>query len=53
MDHEDYEEGFYENNYKTLQVLLQSMIRNVTNIIITEIWEVKPELSQKNHILLF
>jgi hypothetical protein len=53
MDYEDYEKGFCEDDYEASQVLLQSMIRNITNIIITEIWKVKPELSQKkSHFII-
>ncbi|GBC25428.2 hypothetical protein GLOIN_2v1776592 [Rhizophagus irregularis DAOM 181602=DAOM 197198] len=52
-DYEDHKESFREDDYEAPQTLLQLMIRNVQNEVITEIWEVKPELSQtKSHFVI-
>ncbi|CAB4384439.1 unnamed protein product [Rhizophagus irregularis] len=52
-DYEDHKESFHEDDYEAPQTLLQLMIRNIQNEVITEIWEVKPELSQtKFHFVI-
>ncbi|POG60143.1 hypothetical protein GLOIN_2v1817146 [Rhizophagus irregularis DAOM 181602=DAOM 197198] len=45
-DYKDHKESFREDDYEPPQTLLQLMIRNIQNEVNTEIWEVKPELSQ-------
>ncbi|CAG8677709.1 6091_t:CDS:2 [Funneliformis caledonium] len=53
IDNMDYDEGFREDDYETPQILLQSMIRNIQNVTIIKIWEIKPELSQtKSHFVI-
>ncbi|CAB4491804.1 unnamed protein product [Rhizophagus irregularis] len=52
-DYKDHKKSFREDDYEAPQTLLQLMIKNVQNEVNTEIWEVKPELSQtKSHFVI-
>ncbi|GBC37693.1 uncharacterized protein OCT59_005660 [Rhizophagus irregularis] len=53
VDNTDDNEGFQEDDYDATQILLQTIIRKIQNLLNVKIWKVKPELSQtKSHFVV-
>ncbi|PKC00502.1 hypothetical protein RhiirA5_382409 [Rhizophagus irregularis] len=53
VDNTDDNEGFRKDDYDATQILLQTIIKKIQNLLIVEIWKVQPELSQtKSHFVV-
>ncbi|CAB4386870.1 unnamed protein product [Rhizophagus irregularis] len=53
VDNTDDNEGFRKDDYDVIQILLQIIIKKIQNLLIVEIWKVKPELLQtKSHFVV-